>query len=394
MPATPAILAFEDRKTDVYIKVQSGADTAYIEFDRSWVNGTGSQDDSQYVGTSGVIVERTFAKPTTPGQYYLYVRGRTGSTASSWISRGVYVEPDPFPSVPSISVYSTSGNTVTFRITTGNNTGWVDFNYSWQYYTIDETVYTSSNTTFYHTVTVPSYGSYSVQVRAGNNGYYSGWGASLGFTTSNSPPSISITNGDGKGSIKVSWTASDSDGLRSGDRYQVYISDTSGSTSSLRSKGYTNESSFTFTTDANNSPLVDGVAYRIRVAAYDVYNLSSYADRYVTYTNVRPPAFQWTYTKTAGVANNLTYNEWKSFLDNINTIRSYKGLVQRNFNTATSKPVGGNDVIVPSAESFNAAINAINDMNPSTSPAAPVVRGERITSAKLNRMRDSLNSVA
>jgi hypothetical protein len=106
-----------------------------------------------------------------------------------------------------------------------------------------------------------------------------------------------------------------------------------------------------------------------------------------------PPAkFAWTNAKSAGAMYNLTAAEWGAFLDKINEFRVYKGLTTYTFSRGISSGAI-TSYIVPTANSFNTAINAINGMSPTISTPAYVSSGDIITAYQLNRMRDALNSI-
>lgn len=69
----------------------------------------------------------------------------------------------------------------------------------------------------------------------------------------------------------------------------------------------------------------------------------------------RPSTFSWTYSKTSGGDFKVSADEWNAFANNINLVRTYKGLSTIGF---TSASVGMNFY----ASMFNQAISAINDM--------------------------------
>lgn len=213
------------------------------------------------------------------------------------------------------------------------------------------------------------------------------------FTTagvSDNPPTISITNITGENAITVSWSASDDHGLRVNDTFALYISGADNST--LGFKTYTTANSYTFQSDGTGNPLVVGSAYLVRVVVVDNSGKTSYAQAYKTYTKTRPQNFSWTNSKSSGSHYNLTYSEWNSFLDKINEFREFKGFTPLTFSRSLSSGAMSN-YIVPKASSFNAAINAINSMNPSISPPSSVYFGQTITANHFNKLRDSLNSI-
>lgn len=121
---------------------------------------------------------------------------------------------------------------------------------------------------------------------------------------------------------------------------------------------------------------------RIPDSGFDVFTTSP----------ARPSNFSWTYAKSAGDMYNLTYAEWDAFLTKINVFRQYKGLTTITFNRSLSSGAIST-YVVPTASSFNTAINAIDAMSPSITTPAYVSSGDIITAYQLNRMRDALNSI-
>lgn len=120
MPATPSINSFTVSKTNIAINVTAGVDTTHVQWDRSWVANTGSNDLEMPLAT-GNSYTQNFTPPSTPGSYTVSVRARSGSTASSWVSRGFVVEPDvpppdPNPSITSISVDSENAINVSWSV--------------------------------------------------------------------------------------------------------------------------------------------------------------------------------------------------------------------------------------------------------------------------------------
>lgn len=103
--ATPAINSFVVGATNIAINVTAGTETSHVQWDRSWVTNTGSNDLEAYLPT-GSSYTQNFTPPSTPGDYSVAVRARINSTASSWVYRYFTIAPppDPDPSVQSLSV--------------------------------------------------------------------------------------------------------------------------------------------------------------------------------------------------------------------------------------------------------------------------------------------------
>lgn len=108
MPATPSVSLSVLSSTTVLVSATAGADTTHIQFDRSWVANSGT-NDLEVACSTGNTTNQYFAMPTAPGSYVVLVRARIGSTASSWVSRGFTVEepPDPDPSITALSLSGT-----------------------------------------------------------------------------------------------------------------------------------------------------------------------------------------------------------------------------------------------------------------------------------------------
>lgn len=99
----------------------------------------------------------------------------------------------------------------------------------------------------------------------------------------------------------------------------------------------------------------------------------------------KPTALNWA-TKVSTEEFRLTASEWNTMTAKINEWRAYEGSAAMSFPVAYS----GNDF---TAYMFNHAVNAITALSPPYSPAATVNAGDDVTAPKLNRIRDSLNSL-
>lgn len=99
----------------------------------------------------------------------------------------------------------------------------------------------------------------------------------------------------------------------------------------------------------------------------------------------RPSQFSWTFFKSSGQPFNLTAHEWNSFTNNINAVRSYKGLASYGFSTAYSgSPFR--------ASHFNEAYFALQSMA-SVSGISTKAIGDAVRASDLNSLVNILNSV-
>ena len=101
---------------------------------------------------------------------------------------------------------------------------------------------------------------------------------------------------------------------------------------------------------------------------------------------VRPSNFSWTYAKTKGGSFNLTATEWNNLTARINAFRAYKGLSNYSFTYAYK----GDDF---TAAMYNQAVNAIKGISGYGSYLSTVSKGDTVTAAGLNLLRDELNAI-
>lgn len=147
-----------------------------------------------------------------------------------------------------------------------------------------------------------------------------------------------------------------------------------------------------YTANVTFSGLSPGTSYDFRGDATPTGSyMRSYYGVFST-TNNRPNNFSWTNIKSSEAAYNLTPAEWNAFLNKVNEFRTFKNLAAYSFDR-TIIAAGINQYVVPTANSFNSARNAISDMNPSVSLPGFASSGETITAYHLNRIKDSLNSI-
>lgn len=141
-------------------------------------------------------------------------------------------------------------------------------------------------------------------------------------------------------------------------------------------------------------PLPSGYgSFTIAVRARINSTASSWVTRGFTLAMPRPSNFSWTNTKASEGIYNLTESEWNGFLNRINDFRAYKGLGAYSFNRTVTSGIL-NSYVVPSASSYNAAINAITTMSPSSALPSYVGSGQMIYAYHFTQLRDALNSIS
>lgn len=139
--------------------------------------------------------------------------------------------------------------------------------------------------------------------------------------------------------------------------------------------------SFTYDVTANTT-------YYVWVKSYAGED-SGYVDLYIEPPEaaaVRPSNFSWTYAKTKGGSFNLTATEWNNLTARINAFRAYKGLSNYSFTYAYK----GDDF---TAAMYNQAVNAIKGISGYGSYLSTVSKGDTVTAAGLNLLRDELNAI-
>ncbi|MBR5235750.1 MAG: hypothetical protein IKW06_00020 [Clostridia bacterium] len=146
------------------------------------------------------------------------------------------------------------------------------------------------------------------------------------------------------------------------------------------------------TTRYNSSGTIDltflesGTSYSIRLVSADYDNTSEYSSWKSITTPSRPSNFSWTYSKVQGGAFNLTATEWNNFTAKVNAFREYKYLSAYSFTYAYK----GNDF---TAAMYNQAVNAIKGISGYGSYLSTVSKGDTVTAAGLNLLRDELNAI-
>jgi len=299
---------------------------------------------------------------------------------------------------PAINSFTVSSTNIAINVTAGTETSHVQWDRSWVDNggsSNDLEMPLATGSSYTQNFTPPSTpGDYSVAVRARIGSTASSW-VTRNFTVlppADPDPSVQTLAVTGTGTISATWSIANATYMRSSNSMAVYLSGANNSTQHFMGYLGSSERSFSSALSGDGSALVPGATYRLWVFAYDTDGNSFGANSSAVFSRPRPSNFNWSNTKTSGGIYNLTYSEWNSFLDRINEFRAYKGLSQLSFNrNLSSGALSG--VVVPSAPSFNAAINAINTMSPTTSAPVFVSSGQQVTASLLNAIRTSLNSI-
>lgn len=137
-----------------------------------------------------------------------------------------------------------------------------------------------------------------------------------------------------------------------------------------------------------------GVARSISDDAF--YSAGGFASVNTVYPATRPSQFLWSYAKNQGGDFNLKADEWNSFMDNINLVRSYKGYGQIWYTTASiGSPFTSN--------MYDQAHSAVNEMyNYMSAQGKSYINsitstgwntGQIITANHLNYIVSALNSI-
>ena len=256
----------------------------------------------------------------------------------------------------------------------------------------------------------------SYNVTAGTN-YYIWVRGYLGSTTGKTtlyiePPGQSWTVSSGAlGTISKETSASFSLSTKQIKRYSVSFENSGEATfytsSSEDTYGYLSTSSSLDSTNGEPSSYIasdddsssgNNFAISYNVTAGTIYyiwvrqysgNSTGAIDLYIEPPEaaaVRPSNFSWTYTKTKGGSFNLTAAEWNALTARINAFREYKGLSSYSFTYAYK----GNDF---TAAMYNQAVNAIKGISGYGSYLSTVSKGDTVTAAGLNLLRDELNAI-
>lgn len=329
--------------------------------------------------------------------YGFYISGSTtGGTAIRVPSSGytyfstVALNPST-PTFGSDPVVNTTTGNVNFTITTGLNTSHVRIERSWVG-GYDEYAHSSSQTLPYSFVAPSTKGTYTITIsaRLGSNLSSS---SSRSFIVSDPDPSITSLSVSFQNKIELSWSVNNANFMRTSNAFALYMSGADNSTQHFVSYYDSSTRNIERQFDGAGVALQVGKTYRVWLYVYDTDGNSFGGDlRSGTFSRTRPTNFSWSNIKSSGTIYNLTSTEWGNFLDKVNEFRAYKGLVLRDFNRNIT---GGliNTYVVPTASSYNSAINAVNDMTPSTTTPSSVNTGDIITAYHFTRIRDALNSI-
>jgi hypothetical protein len=362
----------------------SGANNYSVEVYRQGTTTNPVFTSYQQAGTS---VNATGLSNFTPYDIKVYATNSNGNSAGGWLynqstTDGRPLTPNNLRRVSSTNVSlliawdsvsgATSYSVEAYRISTGA--------LAFQKYGIAGTSVDVTG--------LLNYNAYDIKVYAVNsNGNSSDTWLRNQFTDDGIAPTVNINGSNGLGTMNVTYSASDvGSGLRTPNRYAVHIGTKDGGAGTTVHKEYTDNDFYTFTTDADGFGFVHNAKYWIKVYAYDFQGNSSGASVQVTYTAARPTNWAWHTSKDKGQPFSLTAVEWNSFQTKIDQFRVYKGYTPYPFTTA----VKGQPILYTY---FNEVKDAINIMSPPTSVPSTKIKGQEMSGADFNRLRDSLNSV-
>lgn len=155
--------------------------------------------------------------------------------------------------------------------------------------------------------------------------------------------------------------------------------------------------------------LTPGKKYTIGAAVWVVNNGSEsyggYTETSITTedpSSNRPSEFSWTYEKKKGKPFNLTAEEWRDLLDNINAVRKYRGLSTftkdttgyalsySNYYDYFTYPESGDDFL---HKHYNQALNGITGMLGYGYSNNKKKSGDTVTADCLNLLVEMLNSI-
>lgn len=215
-------------------------------------------------------------------------------------------------------------------------------------------------------------------------------------------PTISYIEAvESNGGIKVGLTAGDD---MSGVEEIIYkissASDSQPSESSFGNVIYASptDNSYTYTSDANNNPLVSGSKYWIQFTVKDKagnYSSKKYASCLVS--SSKPSQWSWTQAEVNAFENNgaistLTWQRWNAFVDNVIAVAKWKiGDSYTQYNLANAKMSADSKVLT--ANRFNLVRNAIGGMNSQGSGISVVKSGDRVMGWYFTQLRDRLNGI-
>lgn len=382
---TASIWEISSTQTSITVGASWSSSTSayYVQF---FVDADdGSRSSSQYSVSNKTNDSRTFTYSSglsAGKQYKCYVRyfASNGTTVLGTAVVYIYTQsiPIPAPSNPSIST-SVSGNTITIRVTAGDNTDYVDFfsDISPTY----ERVYITSYQSFTRTRTGSSGQSYQFKAQAINDGVTSSIVSSTAYIPKPTPstPTGFYSTGQTENTISLSWNSASN-----ADWYSLeWYRSADGS--------FVNGSYTIYSTSYTITGLLKGVSYDIKLYSRNSDGTSGSTWIYGVKTKgARPNNFGWSTTKSKGssytITNNqfqnlVTYDEVIAFQSRVNEFRDYKNLSSYSF---SSKYKG--QTITRSM--YNEWKSAIDAMSP---PTSTYTSGD--LDVLMNRLRDSLNSI-
>ena len=142
------------------------------------------------------------------------------------------------------------------------------------------------------------------------------------------------------------------------------------------------------------SGLQPNTLYHIKFLPYDTYQVRldpACTDSFYTLpvSGSRPANWAWESNIAAGVTVNVTAAEWNRYIDRLYAFAAYKNV---------SLPGSASDYYAVKGEMILAAeVNAVRsllaNLLPPTSPPAAVTKGQTITAAWFNGLKNSLNSI-
>lgn len=227
---------------------------------------------------------------------------------------------------------------------------------------------------------------YTVKVFGTRSGSPNGGFLTQTITTADlTPPTISFVGMSGLSGLHLTWNASDTGiGLRSTNRFRLYVGTKDGGSGTLLASGFTNSFNNTWAQDANGNPLVANAYYWVGVRAYDANdNESTLLSQQIQYKIARPSDWNWYTSKVQGQNINLTADEWNDFCARINQFRIYRGHGEITFTSA----VKGQPM---TAAQINQARTAINTM---AAIPSVVTSGYDTSVSYINNLRTTLNSI-
>jgi hypothetical protein len=241
------------------------------------------------------------------------------------------------------------------------------------------------------------YTNYQVRV-VGTNTFGSGpSGYAYVKTLDETKPFVIYTKQIKAYSFRMDWNAYDRDppsiGHQSGFKdLKIHISGPGGGNTFLVATSFAALAGLTFSTDGLGNPIKPQTAYRIYTICEDNGNNQYIVDETITTgaaSAFRPDNFAWDTAKVSGQPYKVTADEWIALREKVQEFRQYKGLPPYPFSYNGTIYKGQQFT----ADIYNEMRSAIMSMSPPGSSPSAVVKGGPVDAAKLNAMRDYLNSI-